>query len=175
MTSVDILAHRANVDGLKSQNHGIMTLEVIIPTRNPTEVLNQTVESLAAQTDKNFSVLISDNCSTKGLELIDRAVERLQAAGIATRKIRPPFELGRVEHQNWINWQSQADWIKPLYTGDWVSPNCAARFRAEIEANPECHYIFASYELHLANAAPTVVCSPWAAGLIRRRKCNPGC
>ena len=106
-----------------------MILEVLIPVRNPTEVFEKTVESLAAQTDKNFSVLISDNFSTRGSELFEAALKKLSAAGIAARKIQPPAELGRVEHWNWLHQESKADWFKPLFAGDWLEPIYIARLR----------------------------------------------
>src|SRR5690348_1069158 len=99
-----------------------MTIEVLIPVRNPTEVFAKTIDSLAAQTDKKFSVLISDNFSTRGTEHIEASLQTLSAAGISARKIQPPSELGRVEHWNWLHHQSQADWLKPLFAGDWLEP-----------------------------------------------------
>jgi glycosyltransferase involved in cell wall biosynthesis len=60
----------------------LSTLEIILPVRNPTAVLTQTVRSLATQTDRRFTVLLSDNHSTQGLELLEAAVNELQDAGI---------------------------------------------------------------------------------------------
>ncbi len=57
------------------------SLEIILPLRNPTAVLDQTAKSIAAQTDRRFSVLISDNHSTKGTEFIDAAAGQLDRRG----------------------------------------------------------------------------------------------
>ena len=57
------------------------TLEVILPLRNPTAVIGQTVRSLATLTDRNFSVLISDNHSTKGVEFIQAAADEFRSNG----------------------------------------------------------------------------------------------
>jgi hypothetical protein len=57
----------------------LKTFEIILPLRNPTAVLEQTTASVVAQTDRNFSVLLSDNHSTKGVEFIDAAVRQLEA------------------------------------------------------------------------------------------------
>src|ERR1700742_3509001 len=70
------------------------TIELILPLRNPPAVLEKTVESLIVQTDKNFSVLLSDNHSTQGEELFANAIARFTAAGISVRRAKPPFELG---------------------------------------------------------------------------------
>jgi NifB/MoaA-like Fe-S oxidoreductase len=70
-----------------------MTLEILIPGRNPTDVFGKTVESLAAQTDKNFSVFISDNFPTQGREHIERALNTLQAAGTVARGVSRQMRL----------------------------------------------------------------------------------
>ena len=138
------------------------TLELILPLRNPPTVLGKTVESLVAQTDKNFSVLISDNHSTQGEELFADAIARFTAAGIPVRRVKPPFELGRVEHWNWAHHESTADWLKPVFAGDWLETDYVARLRAASTANPACRYIFASSVLHRADVPPEKVASPWS-------------
>jgi hypothetical protein len=137
------------------------TLEIIMPVRNPTDVLAQTASSIAGQTDRGFSVLISDNYSTKGGEWIDAAMVEFQKAGISARRIKPPAELGRVEHWNWAHHQTDAEWVKPVFAGDWLELNYVARVRATRAANPQCRYIFANYILHTQNEAPQTVGSAW--------------
>ncbi len=137
------------------------TLEIIMPVRNPTEVLAQTAASIAGQTDRGFSVLISDNYSTKGGEWIDAALNEFQKAGISARRMKPPVELGRVEHWNWAHHQTDAEWTKPIFAGDWLESVYVARLRAAHEANPQCRYIFSSYTLHTQNAAPQTVSNAW--------------
>lgn len=141
-----------------------MTLEIIIPLRNPTEVLDKTIESLIAQTDRNFSVLISDNYSTKGGEHIDRAMDRLGRSGVAVRKIEPPLELERVEHWNWAHYQSGSDWLKPLFVGDWLEPGYVARIHEIVAAHASCRFIHSSYFLHRhdAQASKVLVSNTWS-------------
>lgn len=139
-----------------------MTIEVCIPIRNPTEVLDKTVDSLVAQTDREFSVLISDNFSTKGQEHIEHAVQKLRAAGIETKKIRPPFELERVENQNWTQLQSKADWLKPLYVGDWLEPVYISCMREIAAANSACRYIFSNGRTHQQGKPDIIGTNRWA-------------
>jgi hypothetical protein len=138
-----------------------MTIEVLIPIHNPTEVFSKTIDSLAAQMDKNFSVLISDNFSTKGAEHIESAIQKLSAAGIPARKIQPPSELGRVEHWNWLHYQSQADWLKPLFAGDWLESIYVTRLRETISANPSCRYVFSNGYTHRPGEEPSTGENPW--------------
>lgn len=137
-----------------------MTIEVLIPVRNPTEVFFKTIESLAAQTDKNFSVLISDNFSIKGAEHFESALQKLAAAGISAKKIQPPSELGRVEHWNWIHQQSQADWLKPLFAGDWLELDYISSVRDIIRGESACGYIYCGFQHHHGAETWTVI-SHW--------------
>ena len=141
---------------------GVNTLEVILPLRNPTAVIAQTAESLATQTDRRFSVLLSDNHSAKGGEFIAAAAARLLSVGLVVRTVKPPFELGRVEHWNWAHHESGGDWLKPVFAGDWLELDYVARLRAGIAANPGCRYVFASYVYHRGADKPLPVVSPWA-------------
>jgi hypothetical protein len=140
---------------------GVSTLEIILPLRNPTAVIEKTVDTLAAQSDRRFTVLLSDNFSTTGAEFFSAAAERLQSAGIAVRRVRPPFELGRVEHWNWAHHEAKADWLKPVFAGDWLELDYVARLRAAIDAHPAARCIVASYVYH-RGAEHVAVISPWA-------------
>ncbi len=123
-------------------------LEILIPIRNATEVFARTIESLAAQTERRFTVLISDNFSTSGGEHLEQALARLAAAGIPARRIRPPSELGRVEHWNWLHYQSAAMWLKPLFAGDWLEPDYIAAVREVCAREPRCAYVYCGFHHH---------------------------
>lgn len=143
------------------------TLEIILPARNPTAVLELTTRSLAAQTDRRFSVLLSDNHSTQGGEALDAAAVKLEEAGIPVRRVRPPFELGRVEHWNWAHHESTGDWLKPLFLGDWLEANYVAELRAAVSGHPECRYVFASFVYHQGDSPAAPLLNPWAGRFIR--------
>lgn len=138
------------------------SLEVILPLRNPTDVLEKTVESLAAQTDRRFSILLSDNHSTQGLEFMGAVVQRFQALGIPVKRVRPPVELGRVEHWNWAHHAATGEWVKPVFAGDWLDKNYIETLRAASRDNPECRYIYATFVVHRMDAEPEIVRGMWA-------------
>jgi glycosyltransferase involved in cell wall biosynthesis len=139
-----------------------MNLEVLIPVRNPTGVFAKTIDSLAAQTDRDFSVLISDNFSTTGREHIEQALKKLGEAGIAARKIQPPSELGRVEHWNWLHHQSNADWLKPLFAGDWLEPAYISHVREIAATTPACRYIYSNGYTHQQGKPDITGTNKWA-------------
>lgn len=134
-------------------------LEVLIPIRNPAEVFERTIDSLLAQTHREFSVLLSDNYSTSGTERITQAATRLAAGGIATRTIRPPWELGRVQHWNWLHHQSAAEWLKPLFVGDWLEPDCLAVCRETMAEDPAALFLFFYFRRHSGTADELCDCA----------------
>ncbi len=142
-------------------------LEIIIPARNPTDLFAKTIDSLLAQTDRNFRVLISDNHSVHGGEHIENAMEQLRGAGIPVEKVRPPEELQRVEHWNWLHFRSTAEWVKPLFAGDWLAPEYVSTVCGEIAREPRCLYVYTAYELHTAGHTAEQVCSAWSSGHYR--------
>lgn len=146
------------------------TLEIILPVRNPTAVLQQSVRSLAAQSDRRFSVLLSDNHSTQGLELLAAAAAELEAAGIPVRRVRPQFELGRVEHWNWAHHEADGDWLKPLFMGDWLEPSYVGELRAAQLGHPEARYVFASFVYHHGDSPAVAVVNPWAGRFFPAKK-----
>jgi hypothetical protein len=140
-------------------------LQFLIPLRNPTDVLTKSIASLVTQTDRDFSVLVSDNHSTSGGEFIDEAVKELRTAGIPVQKIQPAAELERIEHWNWLHFQTQAKWVKPLFAGDWLEPDYIASVRHEIGTVPECRYVYSGYRFHDASSGGTMDVIPaWAGG-----------
>ena len=133
-------------------------------------MLAETARSLAAQTDRRFSVLISDNHSTEGGEFIEAAATRLLAAGLAVQRVRPPVELGRVEHWNWAHHEAGGEWQKPLFAGDWLGPRYVAELHAARVAHPQCRYIFTSFVYHHGDDPPATVRSAWAGRFVPPEK-----
>lgn len=122
------------------------SIEIIMPLRNPGEPLRQSIASLTAQIDREFSVLLSDNFSTDGTALIDECRDALTAAGVKARVVQPSFELGRVEHWNWAHHQAEAHWLKPLFVGDTLKPEYVARLRERAAQQPGARVVRCGFE-----------------------------
>ena len=121
-------------------------LEIIIPVRNPGSKLLESGASLVAQTERGFGVVISDNFSTSGTEFIAKFCEQLQAAGIPVHLVKPPRELGRVQHWNWAHAQAGAEWLKPLFVGDLLKPAYVETVRRRVEARPDAQIVCCKFE-----------------------------
>jgi hypothetical protein len=127
-------------------------LEIVIPLRKPTDVLLKTAHSLAAQTERDgFAVLFSDNGPAAEDPIAAQAIAVLREAAVPVRLVRPPEELGRVEHWNWSHRQATAEWIKPLFVGDWLEPAYAATVLRRIRDKPLADIIHCSMRSHLAD------------------------
>jgi len=132
-----------------------MLMEILLPLQNPNDTLVRTIDSILQQKRQDFGILLSDNYSTSGKSLIKKSFQKLSKAGLHVQLLRPPMKLKPVEHWNWIHFQSQATWIKPLWAGDWLEPNYTAIVLHEIESDPQCSYIYCPY--HQEKEADTTI------------------
>ena len=136
-------------------------LEIIMPVRNPGAKLLETGASLAAQSERGFGVVVSDNFSTGGSEILEQFCGAMRAAEIPVRRVKPDYELGRVQHWNWAHGQGAADWLKPLFVGDLLKPDYVKSHRQRIEARPPAQIVRCEFEIHAAGkiqaAAPAPV------------------
>lgn len=126
-------------------------LEIIIPVRNPGSKLLETGASLVAQTDRGFGVVISDNFSTAGQDILLKFFGEMECAGIPVRQVKPSFEMGRVPHWNWAHGEGKAEWLKPLFVGDLLKPAYVQRLRERIETRPDAQIVRCEFEFRGAN------------------------
>jgi len=124
-------------------------------------VIEKTIDSLIAQTDRSFSVLLSDNHSKEGMDRLGRATSRLTLAGISVHSIRPPVELGRVEHWNWAHFMADADWVKPLFAGDWLDEHYVAKLRKITREHPQCRYVYTGFVYHRQGEPDLIFINDW--------------
>ncbi len=116
-------------------------LEIIIPVRDGSQRLLSTAASLAAQTDRRFAVLLSDDFTATGPLQIEEAQNQLAGAGIAVRRLRPPRGLKRLEHWNWAHAQSRADWVKLLLPGEELKPAYVERLGRCVSERPHARLV----------------------------------
>jgi hypothetical protein len=120
-------------------------IEFILPMSHPAVDVSETIPSLLAQTDRRFSVLISDNFAEQSGAVVNRAVELLAAGGIAVRRMKPPAPMSLIEHWNWTHAQSEADWLKPLLPGDKLMPHFVEKVLQRAALNKPAKLIQCDY------------------------------
>ena len=140
-------------------------LEIILPVRRDGAELAATTASLIAQTDRRFTVLLSNLLPPDESVAPNESARKLAAAGIGVRRVRPPEELNTAEHWNWAHAQSTADWLKPLAPGERLNPGCVSALLARIAEKPHARFIRCDAEL-VAGWGPEVLRAPFSQAAI---------
>ena len=114
-----------------------MLLQIIIPAYNCLKTLSRTLDSLVAQTNQNFSVILVDDCSTQDLlPLVNNYADKLNI-----KYVRNTINVGcGMSRQVGIN-ESTADYITFLDSDDWLLPDAVELWQTElIKSRPEVLY-----------------------------------
>ena len=138
-------------------------LEIILTVRDPDERLTRTAAALASQTDRHFSVILSDNCSTAGLNHLREAQRQLTAADIVVRRLQTPGSLTRLEHWNWAHAQAQGEWLKPLPAGGELKPVYVEALKQRILQQPQARLVRCDAEVR-TEWGPEIVRAPFPQG-----------
>jgi len=97
-------------------------ITVVIPTFNRAEELRRALNSLCAQTNSDFFVIVADNCSTDGTEkVISCYKDQLRLTYLRSLENFGPIP----------NWEMglravTTEWVKILWSDDWLEPNALA-------------------------------------------------
>ena len=112
-------------------------MEIIIPAYNCTETIGRTLDSLVDQTNKSFTVLVVDDCSTQDIHsIIENYTNKLNI-----RYIRNDNNVGcGMTRQRGID-ETTADYIAFLDSDDKLLPEAVDIWTREIKkSNPEVIY-----------------------------------
>ena len=142
------------------------TLEFILPVQNPGSVFNNTIQSIIAQSCNETTVLISDNYSHTGLDLLNAAEKGLFEAGIPVKRIKPPVELAHLQHLNWAHSQSEADWLKPLFAGDELAREYVEKVLNRIHSGTKADLVRCEFAWKTSSFSPTPA-SPTKASYLK--------
>jgi len=95
-------------------------LSIGVPTFNQAEYIGATLDSLLAQTDAPFEVVVSENHCT------DHTPQILERFGSRIRVVRPPEHLPMAESWNYLLSQLRGNWFAMLSSDDLALPNFVA-------------------------------------------------
>lgn len=115
-------------------------MEIIIPAYNCTSTLRRTMNSLVKQTNKCFSVLIVDDCSTEDIYLIVKEYANILSIKYIRNNVNKGVGMTR---QRGVD-ESNADYVAFLDADDLLLPNAISDWCNEIN-----------------NKAPDVIYSPF--------------
>jgi len=116
-------------------------LEIILPVENAGRGLAQTAAALAAQTSRDFGVLLGEPDFHGRLPIVEDAERQLTEAGIAVRRIKSPCPLKPIELWNWTHAQSHAHWLKLLLPGQLLGPAYVESLRQRIRHRPKAQFV----------------------------------
>jgi glycosyltransferase involved in cell wall biosynthesis len=124
---------------MTSSNHapapGQPLVSIIVPVYNNAEHFPECLESILAQTYRNWDCTIVNNCSTDGSAQIAR---RYAARESRIRVIDNDKHLKVVANHNWALRQISAGskYCKMIFADDWVFPRCLEDMVAVAERHP---------------------------------------
>lgn len=99
-------------------SHSTITLGV--PAYNEAKFIRQTLESIQAQTHKNFAVLISDNASTDGTQAI---CERIASQDPRFTYVRHPKNMGASSNFEFLKQSTDSPFFAWIGAHDLLNPN----------------------------------------------------
>ena len=119
---------------------------VIIPTYNRRVELARALDSLVAQTDPDFDVIVCDDGSTEDIALTTRAyTDRLRL-----QLIRIDNSGGPARPRNVGVGAAKTRWVSFLDSDDWWAPNRMARVKLEL--GPNADIVYHQLTVHRADA-----------------------
>ncbi len=141
-------------------------VSIVTPVYNEAEYLGECIESILAQTYRNWDYTIVDNCSTDG------AVEVARRYAAVDRRIRIHQNtqfLSVIPNHNVALRQisPESKYCKMVFGDDWIFPNCLEQMVAVAEAHPSVG-IVGAYTLE----GERVTCTglPWPSAVVCGRE-----
>jgi glycosyltransferase involved in cell wall biosynthesis len=107
-----------------------LRVSICIPTYNGREHLKECIDSIRAQTFKDFEVLICDDQSSDGT--LDLARELAQGDE-RFRFVKNPRRFGLVGNWNNCIAVSRGEWIKLVFQDDLIAPTCVEKLLSACE------------------------------------------
>ena len=115
-------------------------VDVIIPAYNPGSFLRKSIESVLAQTYKNFNIMVIDDCSTQNIELITKAYPKVNL-------IRTPENSGPSAARNLGIKNTDSEFISFLDADDLMHNEKLEKSIRELDGDPEIGLTCGNYRV----------------------------
>lgn len=123
-------------------------IDVIIPAYNASKTLGRALASLAAQTDKDFRVMVVDDCSDGRSEesLLRTGVwDGNHNLGLDISLLRTPENVGAGMARQYGIDNTDGEWITFLDADDVLMPYAIEAFKVIIANNPDANVIHSAF------------------------------
>jgi glycosyltransferase involved in cell wall biosynthesis len=123
----------------------IPLVSILIPVFNRSQLVGKTIESALTQTYSNIEVVAVDNAST------DDTFSVLQSYALQDKRFHCSKNDRNIGAS--CNWQrclelSHGEYIKLVFSDDWLSPNAIERMVLGLETHPEAGLCYSSVVYH---------------------------
>lgn len=119
-------------------------ISIVIPVYNRAELIRRALDSVLAQTFGDFECIVSDNHSSDGTLAV---VNEYAARDSRIRVVSQSQNIGPV--RNWLAGAaaSRGEFVKILFSDDWIEPDCLARAMRAFEDHPSIGFVYFNAEL----------------------------
>jgi glycosyltransferase involved in cell wall biosynthesis len=116
----------------------------VIPVYNRAELIRRALDSVLAQTFGDFECIVSDNHSSDGTLTVANEYADLDSR---IRVISQTANIGPV--RNWLAGAaaSKGEFVKILFSDDWMEPDCLARAMKAFEDHPSIGFVYFNAEV----------------------------
>jgi glycosyltransferase involved in cell wall biosynthesis len=121
------------------------TVSVGIPTYNRAEGLQRALESVLAQSERDFEVIVADNASS---DETAQVVELAAARDPRVRSIRQPHNVGLTTNFNTVLGAARGRYAMVLADDDWLEPDYLERCRGALDADERLALVAGSAVYH---------------------------
>ena len=121
---------------------GTPKVSVVLTTYKRAHLLPTTIDSILAQTFRDFELVISDDCSPDETEKVCREYERFDAR---VRYRRGAKNVGMPGNLNAGILATSGEYIANLHDGDVYDPTLIERWSAALDACPRAAFVFNAY------------------------------
>jgi len=116
-------------------------LDVFILSYNRADFLRETLESLQAQTFKDFRIIVLDNASTDHTAEVVREFSQKRSAILHQH----PTNIGWLDNYLKVGILAEADWVMAFHDDDIIHPQYIECAMAALDRHPECRLIASNY------------------------------
>jgi len=139
-----MLSNDSDQDDSVSVGRSTPKVSVCLLTYNHEHMLGPVLESVLAQTYRDFEFIVSDDCSTDGTWHLIQSV-KLKDSGL--RAVRTPRNLGMAGNANFATSFASGEYIALLHHDDVVSPSLLEKWVAVAQESDGLGFVFNDYDV----------------------------
>lgn len=128
-------------------------ISVVLVTYNRAHVLPITIESILAQTQHDFELIICDDCSSDGTQKI---CEEYAVQDRRVRYFRQPRNLNMPANLNFGITKARSDYVANLHDGDMYREDLLEKWYGALRKYPKAAFVFNEYLT--IDASGNIVC-----------------